>query len=58
MSHKKKYISPAIRAKKIKLNFFFSQNVWYDQFNVVGKVYAQYGDSSTACDTGVGDNAS
>lgn len=36
-----KYQKPKITKKRIKLSFFLTNISWIDQFNLVGKVYAQ-----------------
>ncbi len=41
----KKYQKPKLKVEKVKINFFMSKLWWVDQFNFVGDVYAQYGDS-------------
>ena len=45
MASLKKYIKPQIKQKKIKLSYFLSNIIWVDQFNLVGKVYAQSSDA-------------
>ncbi len=36
----RKYIKPTVKEKKLKLNFFLTNSVFLDQFNILGKVYA------------------
>lgn len=43
MKKKRKYFTPQIKIKKIKVNFFLSKFYWIDQFNLIGDVYAQSG---------------
>lgn len=42
---KTKYLKPQIKIKKLKISFFLTKTLWIDQFNLMGKVYAQYGDT-------------
>lgn len=47
-SLKKKYKSPTIKTKRIKLNFFLTQTLT-DDFNVFGKMYIASGSVECCC---------
>jgi hypothetical protein len=48
VSKKAKYVSPIIKVKKIKLNFFFTKTIT-DDFNVFGSMYIASGGTSECC---------